>query len=126
MKEKTLCQKKQPLEHQTLVSSPVQNSGINMVLIGPYIHRWGKVCCRHRRAYWLLDEIAIIQPITSRSLGSISGVETCVHDDQTATLTCDDGNGNIVYTKQIPFTDFPLQEIKFYFTDNVILLPSEY
>jgi hypothetical protein len=23
-------------------------------------------------------------------------------------------------------TDFPLTEIKFYFTDNVILLPSEY
>jgi hypothetical protein len=24
------------------------------------------------------------------------------------------------------FTDFPLNESKFYFTDNVILLPSEY
>jgi hypothetical protein len=49
-----------------------------------------------------------------------------VHDDRSATLTCDDGNGTIIYTQHIPFTDFPLKEITFYFTDNVILLPSEY
>ena len=39
---------------------------------------------------------------------------------------CDDGDGNVVYEKPIPFTDFPLSEITFYFTDDVILLPSEY
>jgi hypothetical protein len=49
-----------------------------------------------------------------------------VNADRTATLTCDDGNYNIVYTQHIAFTDFPLDEIKFYFTDNTILLPSEY
>ena len=27
--------------------------------------------------------------------------------------------------KDIAFTDFPLDEIRFYFTDNTILLPSE-
>jgi len=30
------------------------------------------------------------------------------------------------WTQHIEFTDFPLDEIKFYFADNVILLPSEY
>jgi hypothetical protein len=35
-------------------------------------------------------------------------------------------NDNIVSTQHIAFTDFPVDEIKFYFTDNVILLPSEY
>jgi uncharacterized protein DUF6876 len=30
-------------------------------------------------------------------------------DRHTATLTCDDGNGNIVFSKQIEFTDFPLE-----------------
>jgi hypothetical protein len=49
-----------------------------------------------------------------------------VNDDRTASLFCDDGNDNIVYTQHIEFTDFPLDEIKFYSTDNVILLPSEY
>jgi hypothetical protein len=42
------------------------------------------------------------------------------------TLTCDDGNGNIVFTKDIEHTDFPLDEITLYFTNNVIHLPSEY
>ena len=46
--------------------------------------------------------------------------------DSLATLACDDGNGIIVFTKQIEFTDFPLPEIALYFTDGVILLPSEY
>ena len=49
-----------------------------------------------------------------------------VNADRTAILTCDDGNDNIVYTEQIAFTDFPLDEIKFYFTGDTILLPSEY
>jgi hypothetical protein len=31
-----------------------------------------------------------------------------------------------VFTREIAFTDFPLDEITIYFTDNVILLPSEY
>jgi len=43
-----------------------------------------------------------------------------------ATLACKDGNGNAVYGKAIPYTDFPLPEIALYFTDGVILLPGEY
>jgi uncharacterized protein DUF6876 len=39
---------------------------------------------------------------------------------------CDDGNGNIVFTKEIEHTDFPLDEITLYFTNSVIHLPSEY
>jgi hypothetical protein len=49
-----------------------------------------------------------------------------VRVDRSATLCCEDGNGNAVYRKAIAFTDFPLPEVTLYFTDNVILLPSEY
>lgn len=49
-----------------------------------------------------------------------------VRDDRTATLTCDDGNGDIVYRQELDCTDFPLPEIRLYFTDSAILLPSEY
>jgi hypothetical protein len=45
---------------------------------------------------------------------------------QADTLTCDDGNDNIVFTKKIEYTDFPLDEITLYFANNVIHLPSEY
>jgi hypothetical protein len=49
-----------------------------------------------------------------------------VRADRSATLLCDDGNGNVVYTQEIPFTDFPLDEVRLYFANNVIHLPSEY
>jgi hypothetical protein len=48
-----------------------------------------------------------------------------VRADRTATLVCEDGDGKRVYAQEIPFTDFPLPEIKLYFTNNTILLPSE-
>ena len=49
-----------------------------------------------------------------------------VNPGHTATLTCEDGNGRVMLTKALEYTDFPLAEITLYFTDNVILLPSEY
>ena len=47
-----------------------------------------------------------------------------VNTDHTAML-CEDGNGNAVYRKAIEHTEFPLLEITLYFTNNLILLPSE-
>src|ERR1700722_10206989 len=76
-------------------------------------------------AYWLLDEIAIIQPRDKRVAAEEFQVwKLAVRPDRTATLTCDDGNGDIVFTKEIEYTDFPLDEITLYFTNNVIHLPS--
>jgi hypothetical protein len=78
-------------------------------------------------AYWLLDEIALLQPHDKKVAAEAFQVWTLtVQADRKATLTCDDGNGNVVFTKDLEFTDFPLDTIKFYFTDNTILLPSEY
>lgn len=78
-------------------------------------------------AYWLLDEIALIQPYDKKVAAEPFQVwKLTVRADRSATLACDDGNGNIVFTKELEFTDFPLDEIKLYFTDNTILLPSEY
>jgi hypothetical protein len=81
----------------------------------------------HGGAYWLLDEIAIIQPYNKRVAAEEFQVwKLTVHPDRSATLTCDDGNDNIVFTKKIEYTDFPLDEITLYFANNVIHLPSEY
>ena|ERR1700730_12020120 len=78
-------------------------------------------------AYWLLDEIAFAQ----RGDKSVACEEfqlwkLQVNPDHTATLSCEDGNGKAVYSKAIEYTDFPLPEIALYFTNSVILLPSEY
>lgn len=78
-------------------------------------------------AYWLIDEIALIQPYDKTVAAEEFQVWTLkVRTDRTATLACEDGNGNVVFTKELEYTDFPLDEIKLYFTDNTILLPSEY
>jgi hypothetical protein len=78
-------------------------------------------------AYWLLDEIALAQ----RFLPAVAAEEfqlwkLTVKDDRTARLVCEDGNDRTVFSKSIDYTDFPLPEIVLYFTNDVILLPSEY
>ena len=78
-------------------------------------------------AYWLLDEIVFAQRDHERIAVETFQLWTLrVHPDRSATLTCENGNGNAVFTKAIPLTDFPLEEITLYFTNGVILLPSEY
>ena len=78
-------------------------------------------------AYWLLDEIALIQPHEKRVAAEEFQVwKLTVRPDRTATLACDDGNHNVVYTKEIPFTDFPLETITLWFANNTIYLPSEH
>jgi hypothetical protein len=78
-------------------------------------------------SYWLLDIIAIAQQHEPRVAQEEFQVwKLQVRADRSATVLCDDGNGNVVYTQEIPFTDFPLDEVKLYFANNVIHLPSEY
>ena len=78
-------------------------------------------------AYWLLDEIALAQRYEKAVAGeAFQCWRLTVSPDHTATLACEDGNGRAVYSKGIEFTDFPLSEIALWFTNNTILLPSEY
>jgi len=86
-----------------------------------------KYLADHAGAYWLLDEIALAQRYQKAvAAEGFQFWKLTVKDDRTATLRCEDGNGNAVYSKPIEFTDCPLPEIALYFTDNTILLPSEY
>lgn len=86
-----------------------------------------KYVADHGGAYWLLDAIACAQLGETRVAREPFQLWTLqVHADHTATLTCEDGNGTTVFTQALALTDFPLDEIALYCTDNVILLPSEY
>lgn len=78
-------------------------------------------------AYWLVDEVAINQTRPNvRAEEFQVWVLKVDLENRKGVLTCEDGDGNIVFTKKIEFTDFPLSEIRLYCTDNTILLPSEY
>jgi hypothetical protein len=79
-------------------------------------------------AYWLLDEIALAQRYEKSVAAEAFQLWklTVDLDKKSAVLECDDGNGRVVFSKAIEFTDFPLTEVSLYFTDHTILLPSEY
>jgi hypothetical protein len=78
-------------------------------------------------AYWLLDQIALIQPYDKAVAATRFQVwKLKVRAERTATLTCENGNGKTVFTKDIEYTDFPADEITLWFADNTIYLPSEH
>ena len=78
-------------------------------------------------AYWLIDEIALAQRFDKLiAAEEFQSWKLIVNANHTATLTCEDGDGGVVFTKAIEFTDFPLEEITLFFMNKTILLPSEY
>jgi hypothetical protein len=78
-------------------------------------------------AFWLLDEIALIQPYDARVAAEEFQVwKLTVRPDRTATLVCEDGNYKVVFSKEIAFTDFPLETITLWFANNTIYLPGEH
>ncbi len=78
-------------------------------------------------AYWLLDEIALAQKFTPAVRAEEFQVwQLTVSPTSTAALTCEDGNGRVVFSKAIAFTDFPPEGVRFYVCNNTIMLPGEY
>jgi hypothetical protein len=77
-------------------------------------------------AYWLIDKVATLQLEPKVRAEDWQSWKLTVDDKQAAMLTCDDGNGNIVYSERIDWTDFPLDQIELWVEGNVILLPSEH
>ena len=82
-------------------------------------------------AYWLIDAVASYQPdqrITSRpDLVDFQLWELAVAEDKSAVLTMrGDSDQPAVITQEIPFTGFPLEQIKLYVCNGTLMLPSEY
>jgi hypothetical protein len=77
-------------------------------------------------AYWLLDKIATSQLIPAIRAEQFQSWRLTVNPDTSATLEVEDGNGNVLHSEFIHFTDFPLPDITVWCVDRVMLLPSEY
>jgi hypothetical protein len=76
-------------------------------------------------AFWLLDIIVSCQQIAKVRNEEFQVFKLTVNDGQ-GVVTVEDGNDNEVYRQEIPYTDFPLDEITLWVTGGVVLLPSEY
>lgn len=84
----------------------------------------------HGGAYWLIDAIASWQSDSRVSrdpmLQQIQFWKLTVNEDRSALLVCERDEGDVAVSQAIPFTDFPLKQIRLYFQQGVALLPSEY
>lgn len=100
-------------------------------------HRWSalfkyvltdgaKFLADEAKAYWFMDLIASHQGYAKVRNEPFQVWALTVGNDKTAMAICDDGNENELSRQFVPYTDFPLSEVKVYFIDGVILLPSEY
>ena len=75
--------------------------------------------------YWLLDIIGSYQ--TNRKLDPEFQVwELKVDLQKHKAIVHGYNDATLIITQRIPFTDFPLEEVKLYLINGVILLPSEY
>ncbi len=77
-------------------------------------------------AFWLLDVIVSHQHDARVRRHEFQVWTLKVAADRTGTVTCEDGDGAVITTQSIPFTDFPLQEVTLWLQNAVIFLPSEY
>jgi hypothetical protein len=81
-------------------------------------------------AYWLIDAIASCQfsPTVKNDpmLQEIQFWNLQVKPDNSAVLTCERDEDDIALTQDIPYTDFPLENVRLYLANRVLMLPSEY
>lgn len=80
-----------------------------------------KECC----AYWLLDIINSVQLIKKVKAEYFQVYDLEVKDN-TAKVIVTDGNNNVLYKQNIPYTDFPLDKVTLWRVNGTIMLPGEY
>jgi len=77
------------------------------------------------QAYWLIDYILSYQLDSKFRLQPFQ-VWKMIVQDNSASVTVEDGNKNEIAKLTIEFTDFPLEEITLWLVDKTLLLPNEY
>lgn len=77
--------------------------------------------------YWLIDEIVFAQ---SNKRLKVEGFQTWTLtvdlQSKMAVLRCEDGNNNLLLSKDIEYTDFSLPSITLWLSNETLMLPSEY
>jgi hypothetical protein len=84
------------------------------------------------KAFWLMDAIASQQTNKKVAREPFQVWELVVSADCKAVLTCTDGDEHILVRQEIPYADFPLENISLYVSQDdtlgglVVMLTSEY
>jgi hypothetical protein len=91
-----------------------------------------KWLCEAAQCFWLVDAIGSYQNTPKvKNDPDLQGIQFWtlkVNSDKTAKLILERDTDDVVLTQDIEYTDFPLTEIKLYYSPayTVLLLPSEY
>jgi hypothetical protein len=78
------------------------------------------------QAYWLIDLVFSHQLSPAVKAEEFQKWVLSRKNGNAFEATCDDGNGHIVARQAIPFSDFEADTLTLYFTNRVLMLPSEY
>jgi hypothetical protein len=85
-----------------------------------------KYLSNEAKSYWLLDLIASYQRKCQKDpMLKDFQIWTIKAENNKATITCERDTNDIAFTQKIPYTDFPLRELKLYCENGVIYLPQE-
>ena len=87
-----------------------------------------KYLCDKANCYWLMDIISSYQSTCNKDemLRDMQFWTVKKTGKNTAVVICERDTDDVALTQDIPLTDFPLDTIKLYCQNGVILLPSEY
>lgn len=83
-----------------------------------------KALCEMFECWWVLDVVCSYQPILRQEEFQVW--KLTVDKQQIATVICTDGNGKILKSQTIPYTDFKAKEATIWCVDGIVLLPCEY
>lgn len=73
---------------------------------------------------WLMDLILSVQHKLIDE--SFQEWNLCKSNTGTWVISCNDGNDNMLYSKDISYSDFPLDSVVLWVVDKVVMLPREY
>jgi len=91
----------------------------------PVLTDGAKLLADMAECYWLMDVIGSYQ--TDAKLDKDFQVWTLeVDHEEESGVVKGFNDTDLIITQEIPYTDFPMEQIKLYLIRGVILLPSEY
>ncbi len=84
------------------------------------------------QCHWLVTDTAVVcKSLKNKSTFIVilfkrnsTSVQERTHKE--AKITYADGNGTILLEQEYEYTDFPLDELRLFFVDDMLMLPNEY